>query len=110
MISSNQHCVTIEVETGLLFDGALNHAGARVNYTGYLESLILQDVQLAVKSTGGGAKSALDFEKIFNKLCSIKGMSSICRLHVALFPTGVALSQNQNSVGRDGCPEIPEFY
>ena len=110
VISTNEHCATIQSDTGLIFDGCLNHAGARVNYTGCPEAVIVQEVEIVVRSCDVTTKSAEGYEKIFNKLCSIEGLSSICRLHVSLFPKGKTISQNSNSVGRDGCPINSEFY
>jgi hypothetical protein len=109
-ISVNQHCVTIQSTTGFRFDGSLNHAGARVNYNGCPESEIISDVELVVRHTGGSTKSATDYEQIFNRLCLIENVSSVSRLHLLLFPKGKNVSQNANSVGREGCPLNAEFH
>jgi len=103
VIDTNKQCATIQAQTGLLFDGSLNHAGARVNYAGCRESVITQEVELIIRKHIGKP------ETIFNQLCSIEGLGSISRLHVSLFTKGKKIFQDPNSVGRDGCPINPEF-
>jgi hypothetical protein len=110
VISTNKYCATIEAEHGLLFDGSLNHAGAKVNYIGCQEEAVVNEVEYSVRSCRRDNKSAVEFEKIFNKLCSIEGLSSICRLHIALFPKGKEIFNEPNAVGRTGCPDNAEFY
>jgi hypothetical protein len=103
-------CVTLESQTGFIFDAGLAHSGAPVDFSGCTQSKVLQQMEVEARSvTRTQDANKQYFEAVFNQLCRMEGIDSISRLHTMLLPMQYEVYQQPNYIERTGLPAIPEF-
>jgi hypothetical protein len=100
VVKVGEKFVLIQSRFGFVFDGQLSHAGAAVNYPGFIEGAVVTEVENLVSglSETTTTNTLQRFENVFNALCKVKNFDKITRFHALIMPNDEEIQQAPNAV------------
>jgi hypothetical protein len=100
VVKVGEKFVLVQSDVGYVFDGTLPHAGAPVNYEGFMEGELVTKVETLIRGKMANRQTSFPeaFEDVFDGLCKFKEFDKITRFHALIMPNDEDMQHAANNV------------